>query len=169
MLRSFLLYLSEQESPKRFLTAHAGGRKMAGRFIAGEDLEAAVEAVRRLNAEGLEATLDYLGEAVSEPARAEEALRVYLRILDRLADEKLRSHVSVKLTQLGLAFSEDLAIGQVRALAERAASHHNFVRIDMEGSAYTEPTLRVFRAANAPRETLGVVIQSCLYRSVGSV
>ena len=165
MLRSFLLYLSEQESPKRFLTAHAVGRKMAGRFIAGEDLEAAVEAVRRLNAEGLEATLDYLGEAVSEPARAEEALRVYLRILDRLADEKLRSHVSVKLTQLGLAFSENLAIGQVRALAERAASHHNFVRIDMEGSAYTEPTLRVFRAAKAPRETLGVVIQSCLYRS----
>lgn len=165
MLRSFLLYLSEKEFPKKFLTGHAFGRRMAARFIAGEDLEAAVETVRRLNAEGLEATLDYLGEAVSEPAAAEEALRAYLAILDRLAAEKLRSHVSVKLTQLGLAFNEDLALWQLKALAQRAAKHGNFVRIDMESSRFTESTLRAFRQANAPRDTLGVVIQSYLYRS----
>jgi proline dehydrogenase len=165
MLRSFLLYLSEKEFPKTILTAHGFGRRMAARFIAGEHLEAAVQAVRRLNAEGLEATLDYLGEAVSKPAAAEEALRVYLGMLDRLAAENLRSHVSVKLTQLGLAFDEDLALWQLKTLSERAAKHGNFVRIDMESSGFTESTLRVFRRAKVSRDTVGVVIQSYLYRS----
>jgi len=165
LLRSFLLYLSELETARHLLTRSGSGQRMARRFIAGEDLEDAVGAVHRLNDEGFEATLDYLGERVAEPAAAEEASRVYLGLLDRLHREGLRSHVSVKLTQLGLGIDGEQTRRLLGAIAERAASHHNFVRIDMEGSAYTESTLRLFRQVNAPRDALGVVIQSYLRRS----
>jgi proline dehydrogenase len=86
-------------------------------------------------------------------------------LLDRIAAERLRSHVSIKLTQLGLAISEDLSRRLLGAICEAAAKRHNFVRIDMESSAYVDATLRVFREVAAPRDVLGVVIQSYLYRS----
>jgi proline dehydrogenase len=165
MLRSLLLYLSEREAPKKLLTRLPVGRKLARRFIAGEELDDAVRAVRQLNAEGFDVTLDCLGEAVAEAAEAEEACRIYLAILDRIATENLRSHISVKLTQLGLAIDPALTLRLLNAIWQRAALRHTFVRIDMESSAYTEKTLAVFRDANAPRDILGVVIQSCLYRS----
>jgi len=165
MLRSILLYLSEKQTPKKILTGHALGRRMAARFIAGEELEDALQVVRRLNAEGFMVTLDLLGESVEEAAEADAACRAYVHILDRLAVEGLNSHVSVKLTQLGLAIDEGLACRQLRSICECAAKHHNFVRVDMEGSAFTEATLRVFRTVNAPRHVAGIVIQSYLYRS----
>jgi proline dehydrogenase len=165
MLRSLLLYLSERQGPKNLLTSLSAGRRLADRFIAGETLDAAVRAVRQLNAEGFEVTLDHLGESVSDRATAEEACRLYISLLDRIAAEQLRSHISIKLTQLGLAVSEELAQGLLGAICEAAARHHNFVRIDMESSVYVDATLRVFRRAAAPREVLGVVIQSYLYRS----
>ncbi|HEV2492239.1 MAG TPA: proline dehydrogenase family protein [Terriglobia bacterium] len=165
MLRSSLLYLSERDVPRKLLSQSSLGRRMARRFIAGEEVDDAMRAVRRLNADGFEATLDYLGESVNERAAAEQAAQVYLGLLNRLDAERLRSHISVKLTQLGLAVSEELACGLLKAIAERAAQQRNFVRIDMEGSAYTEGTLRVFREVNAPVDVLGVVVQSYLYRS----
>jgi proline dehydrogenase len=165
MLRTFLLYLSEREIAKKILTQHALGRRLARRFIAGEELTDALRVVRQLNQEGFEVTLDHLGEAVHEPATAEEACRVYVEILDRLAQEGLRSHISVKLTQLGLAIDESLTVRLLRSVCERAWLHRGFVRIDMESSAYVDGTLRVFRALNAPRDALGVVIQSYLFRS----
>lgn len=169
MLRSTLLYLSERETPKKFLTRHSVGRRLASRFIAGEELEDALRAVRELNALGFTVTLDCLGESVHEAAAAEEACRVYLEILDRLAAEQLGSHVSVKLTQLGLAVDEALACRLLSSICERAARYRNFVRVDMEGSAFTEKTLRVFRTVNVPREVLGIAIQAYLYRSEGDV
>jgi len=165
MLRSLLLYLSERETPKKLLAAHSWGRRLVGRFIAGETLADAIRVVRQLAAEGFEVTLDILGESVHEAAEAEEAGRNYLNVLDRLAAEGLRSHISIKLTQLGLAIDEALAQRQLAALCERATRYRNFVRIDMEGSPYTESTLRVFRQVNAPRDVLGIVIQAYLYRS----
>jgi proline dehydrogenase len=165
MLRSLLLYLSEREAPQKFLTTHSLGRRLARRFIAGEEPEDAIRAVRRLNAQGMEVTLDYLGESVFEPSAAEEACQTYLGILDRLAGEGLRSHISIKLTQLGLAIDEALAQRLLGRIWECAARYHNFARIDMESSAYVEGTLRVFRAARAPREALGIVVQSYLYRA----
>ena len=165
MLRSLLLYLSEREAPKNLLTSLSAGRRLADRFIAGETLDSAVRAVRRLNAEGFEVTLDHLGESVSDQATAEGACRVYVSLLDRIAADRLRSHISIKLTQLGLAFSEELAQGLLGTICEAPARRHNFVRIDMESSAYVDATLRVFRKAAAPRDVLGVVIQSYLYRS----
>jgi proline dehydrogenase len=165
MLRSLLLFLSEREAPKMFLLRSSLGRRLAARFIAGEELADAVVAVRRLSAAGFAVTLDYLGESVHEARHAEEACQVYLSILDRLVAENLQSHVSVKLTQLGLAIEEALARRHLEAICQRAAQYGNFVRVDMESSAYTDATLRVFRAVGAPREVLGIVIQAYLYRS----
>jgi len=165
MLRPILIYLSQKQTPKKVLTGHALGRRMAARFIAGEELDTALEVIRRLNAEGFMVTLDLLGESVEEACEAEAACQAYVRLLDRLAAEGLNSHVSVKLTQLGLAIDEELACRHLSLLSECAARHHNFVRVDMEGSAFTESTLRVFRAVNAPRDVVGAVIQSYLYRS----
>jgi proline dehydrogenase len=165
MLRSLLLYLSEREGAKNLLTSLPAGRRLADRFIAGETLDSAVRAIRQLNGEGFEVTLDHLGESVSDQATAEEACRVYLSLLDRIAAERLRSHISIKLTQLGLAFSEELAQRLLGGICDAAAKRHNFVRIDMESSGYVDATLRVFRRAAAPRDVLGVVIQSYLYRS----
>jgi proline dehydrogenase len=165
MLRSLLLYFSERENLKRFLSKSSLGRRMASRFIAGENLEDAVRAVRQLNSEGFEVTLDFLGESVHAAAEADTACQVYLDILDRIEAEGLRSNISIKPTQLGLALDEALAGRLLGTLAERAARHHIFVRMDMEGSAHVEGTLRVFHRLNAPRDSLGVVIQSYLYRS----
>jgi proline dehydrogenase len=165
MLRPILLYLSQKQTLKKILTGHALGRRMAARFIAGEELEDALQVVRRLNAEGFMVTLDLLGESVQEAAEAEAACQAYLHLLDRLAVERLNSHVSVKLTQLGLAIDEGLARRHLNLICARAAKYHNFVRVDMEGSAFTEATLRIFRTVNAPRDVAGIVIQSYLYRS----
>ena len=169
MLRSLLLFLSEREIPKKLLLRSSLGRKLATRFIAGEELEDAIRVTRRLNQQGFDVTLDYLGESVYDPAAAEEACRVYMTILDRIAAEKLRSHISIKLTQLGLDIDESLAQRNLQTIGERAAQYGTFVRIDMESSAHTEATLRVFRAARTPRDVLGIVIQSYLYRSEDDV
>jgi proline dehydrogenase len=169
MLRSLLLYLSEREGPKKLLTRYAVGRRLASRFIAGEELEDALRAIRRLSAEGFMVTLDCLGESVHEVAEAEAACQVYLELLDRLAAEKLNSHVSLKLTQLGLAIDEALARRHLGLLAARAAQHRNFVRVDMEGSAFTEATMRVFRAVDAPRDVVGIAIQAYLYHAEADV
>ncbi len=165
MLRTILLYLSERDGPRKLLTSTAAGRRLAARFIAGEDLEDAIRVVHGLNAEGFDATLDYLGESVREPATASAASGAYLRLLDRLGEEKLRANISIKLTQLGLAIHEDLAQAHLLEIIQRAMAHKIFVRIDMEGSAYTESTLRILRHCDAPREALGAVIQAALYRS----
>ncbi len=165
MLRSSLLYLSERQTLKNLLSRYALGRRLAGRFIAGEELDDAVRAVRRLTGEGFAVTLDYLGESVHETGHAEQARDVYLGILDRLEAEGIQSHISVKLTQLGLEIDEALACCNLRAICERAARCGSFVRIDMESAAHTDATLRVFGAAQAPSEVLGIVIQAYLYRS----
>ncbi len=165
MLRSLLLYLSEKQFPKRMMLGSSFGRKLAARFIAGETLDDAIRVARQLNEQGFEVTLDHLGESVHVAAAAEEATRVYLGILDRIAAEKLRSHISIKLTQLGLDVDETLAQRNLEMLWKRAAALETFVRIDMENSAHTDATLRVFYAAQAPPASLGIVIQSYLRRS----
>ncbi len=169
MLRSFLLYLSEREGPKKLLTGNPAGQRLASRFIAGETVEDALRVIRQVNGEGFTVTLDCLGESVHEAAAAEAACRTYLDLLERLAAEKLNSHVSVKLTQLGLAIDEKLAQHNLARLAESAAKHRNFVRVDMEGSAFTDATLRTFCAVDAPRQTVGIAIQAYLHRAEADV
>jgi proline dehydrogenase len=169
MLRSFLLYLSEREGPKKLLMGNPLGRRLASRVIAGENIDDALRVIRHLRSGGFLVTLDCLGESIHETAAAEAACQTYLQLLDRLAAEKLDSHVSVKLTQLGLAIDEGLARRNLACIAESASRNHNFVRVDMEGSAFTDATLRVFCSASAPRDAMGIAIQSYLRRTEADV
>jgi len=138
----------------------------AARFVAGETLDECVAVLRRLNDVGLHANTTLLGEAIPTPDGAAAVVDDYERILDRLATEELCANVALKLTHLGLSFSEDTAYANVERLVAHAASVGNFIRIDMEQSAYTAATIDIFeRLRAAGHENVGTVLQSYLYRS----
>lgn len=137
----------------------------ATRFVAGEEKETAIAAVRALNADGISATLDVLGENVSERAEAEAARKAYVELLHAIADAGVDANISIKLTMLGLDIEQALARDHLVALLDAAEETGNWVRIDMEGSPYTQMTLEVFHEVFATRKNVGVVIQSMLRRS----
>ncbi|MGH9703848.1 MAG: proline dehydrogenase family protein [Candidatus Acidiferrales bacterium] len=165
MLRSILLYLSGNRTLGKFVTHNAASRRMARRFVAGESLEEALAAARALNQAGRKVSLDYLGENVANEAEARRAAESYAAMFDRIASEKLDANVSLKLTQLGLDLDEQLCQGLLESIIERAASYQNFVRIDMEASAYTERTIDICKRVRAKSDSVGVVVQSYLYRT----
>jgi proline dehydrogenase len=168
MLRPILLALAHQRGLERFALRHPGLRRTARRFVAGEQLEEAVAAVRNLNQAGLTATLDFLGEHTTSPAGATASAEAYRGILDELRRTGIGSNLSLKLTQLGLDVDETLCETLLRGILEHAGE--TFVRIDMEGSEYTERTLRLFeRLWTSGRRNVGVVIQSYLRRSEADV
>jgi len=138
---------------------------MSHRFVAGEELDEAISAARVCNDQGMLVSLDYLGENVSTAADAHRARDAYLEVFDRIAAEKLNANVSCKLTQLGLDFSPEFCEGQVLSIVERASSFDNFLRVDMEGSAYTERTIDVVKRVRLRSPAIGTVIQAYLYRS----
>jgi len=138
---------------------------MSHRFVAGEELDEAISAARVCNDQGMLVSLDYLGENVSTASDAHRARDAYLEVFDRIAAEKLNANVSCKLTQLGLDFSPEFCEGQVLSIVERASSFDNFLRVDMEGSAYTERTIDVVKRVRLRSPAIGTVIQAYLYRS----
>src|SRR5260370_15695876 len=138
---------------------------MARRFVAGETLDESSLAARACNSQGMYTTLDYLGENVAAVADAQRARDAYLEIFDRIADERLHANVSCKLTQLGLDLSPDFTEGLLLSIVERAAGYENFLRVDMEGSAYTQLTIDLVKRVRARNPAVGTVIQSYLYRS----
>src|SRR5688572_1941245 len=144
MLRRALLYLSEQQQIFRFVRKNRLARGFANRFVAGETLDTAIGAVRALNARGITASLDVLGESVHNEAEARATAREYVEILDRIAEQGVDSNVSLKLTAMGLDVSEELCVGLMGEVLERARMHGSFVRIDMESSAYTQRTIDMF-------------------------
>lgn len=168
MLRAGLLWLSEQPRLSRFVRRNGLAQRFAHRFVAGETVDTAVAALRDLNAIGLSATLDLLGESVSQAEAAREARDTYLEILDRIRAAGHDANVSVKLTQMGLDIEESLGVENVRAILRHARAQGNFVRVDMEGSEYTERTLRICTETLLPefgRDHVGVVLQSYLRRT----
>lgn len=167
MLRSTLLYLSNQPQVFRFVRNNRLAKSFARRFVAGETLAEALAAVSALNAKGISASLDELGESVTNEREARAARDTYLEILDRIADARLDANVSVKLTALGLDLSEELCVTLVQDLLDRARRYGTFVRLDMESSAYTDRTLELFEERFYPsyRDHVGIVLQSYLYRS----
>jgi proline dehydrogenase len=140
---------------------------MASRFVAGETIEAVTEPVRSLNVQGMTASLDFLGESVTNEEEVALTVDTYLRLFQHIRNENLNSNVSLKLTALGLDIDEELCYrNMVRLLT--AAGPEMFVRIDMESSDYTQRTLDLFtRLWNSPEafRNVGVVIQSYLHRS----
>ena len=167
MLRTGLLWLSEQ--PRLFSIIRGNGlaRRFASRFVAGETVEAAVAALTQLNAAGIRASLDLLGESVATPAEARAARDTYLETLDCIRHAGADANVSVKLTQMGLAIDERLCVENLRAIIAKARDDGSFVRIDMEQSDYTERTLQLFRRTFHPEfgNAVGVVLQSYLRRT----
>jgi proline dehydrogenase len=165
MLRSLFLYLSQAHWAKNWIMKIEPARRSAHRFVAGDTLAEAIEVVRRLNANGLEVTLDHLGESVTDEAGALQATQAYSDMLDALAESGVRATVSLKLTQLGLDIRESLCLDNLRRILERARATVNHVTIDMESSDYTDATLHVFRTLRQEFDNVGIVIQAYLYRS----
>jgi proline dehydrogenase len=169
MLRSTLLKLSESKSFAHFVTTNESTRKMARRFVAGETLDEAIAAARACNDAGMLVSLDYLGENVSSTSDAQRARDAYLEIYERIAQERLHANVSCKLTQLGLDLSPDFCQGLVMSIVERAAGFNNFLRVDMEGSIYTQRTIELVKQVRARNPAVGTVIQAYLYRSESDI
>ncbi|HMI46676.1 MAG TPA: proline dehydrogenase family protein [Gemmatimonadaceae bacterium] len=171
MLRSALLYLSGQQQIFRFVRNNRLAKSFANRFVAGESLDTALAAVTRLNARGITASLDLLGESVHNEVEARAAGHAYVTMLDRIHEQKARANVSVKLTAMGLDVSEDLCVAIMHEILQRARDYQTFVRIDMESSEYTQRTLDLFeqRLYPAYRESVGIVLQSYLYRTFADV
>ena len=171
MLRSALLYLSNQPRIFKFVRNNRIAKSFANRFVAGETLDTALAAVARLNARGITASLDLLGESVHNETEARTAGDAYVTMLDRIKERKLNANVSVKLTAMGLDISEELCVATMHRILQRAREHGSFVRIDMESSEYTQRTLDLFeqRLYPAYRDHVGIVVQSYLYRTFADV
>lgn len=138
---------------------------MARRFVAGDCLAEAATQVKRLNSQGIKATLDNLGEECQSREQALAARDEYVRMLGLIAEQKLDCNVSLKLTQFGLGLDEGFCRENLFRVLDEARKFDNFVRIDMEGSAYTQRTLDLFRQARAHYPKVGIVIQAMLRRS----
>ena len=143
-------------------------RRVAARYIAGETLDDAMRVVQYLNDRGMHATVDVLGEFVSDPEEARRDVDSYLKLISAIGERKLKSGVSVKLTAVGLSISPDIARENLCTMIEAAAKHDVFVRIDMEDSPYTSSTLAMFEEFRSyPR--LGIVVQAYLKRTADDV
>jgi len=171
MLRKTLLYLSNQQRIFTFVRRNRLAKRMASRFVAGETIDEALPAVRALNARGITASLDLLGESVHREDEARATAREYVRLLDRIREQGLDANVSLKLTAMGLDISEELCIANMQMVLDRAAKYGSFVRIDMESSQYTEKTLHLFEHRLYPsyQKNVGIVLQSYLRRTAADV
>ena len=171
MLRQAFLYLSNQQKVFRFVRNNRFAKRLAQRFVAGETLDEALRAVEPLNRKGITASLDLLGESVHTEREAQAATREILTMLDRINERRLEANVSLKLTQMGLDLSDDLCVALMHDIVGRARDLRTFIRIDMEDSAYTERTLRLFEDRLHPSygDHVGIVLQSYLYRTLADV
>jgi proline dehydrogenase len=143
---------------------------LSSRYIAGPDLDDAIRVVRELNEQGKLATIDVLGEEITNPDEAQAIADAYEEVFAAIKREKLRSTVSVKLTGLGLKLSYDLCSENLETLVRDARKRRNFVRIDMEDSSTTDDTLRLYRELReAGYDNVGVVLQASLRRTVEDV
>ena len=144
--------------------------RVARRYVAGDTLDDAANTLRALNEEGAMGTVDILGEEVREPVKATAAVAEYLRLLDRIEDEKLDANISIKPTMLGLNIDQTLCEENLLRIVGRAAGFDNFVRIDMEDHTCTDNTIRLFRQMHEKHPTtVGVVLQSYLHRTIADI
>ena len=174
MLRTFFVRLSENPSLRSFAERSSLGRRVSGRFVAGTEIADAVRATEVINHAGMSVSIDNLGENVTNPDEARHSAQLYHQILDAITTNHLNANISLKLTHMGLDVDEQLARDLVSGLVAKAASMNppGFVRVDMEGSPYTQRTLDfVHELHRMPgnSNSVGTVIQSYLKRSEGDV
>jgi proline dehydrogenase len=139
------------------------------RYIAGEDIEDAVNVTRGLNKQGIYTTIDVLGEAVQNREEAVHSKDMALEVLDTIVQFNLKANLSIKPTQMGLAIDEDFAYDQVRSLVQKAKEINSFIRIDMEDSPYTDATFRLYRKLKQDFDNVGVVVQAYLIRTYDDI
>ena len=161
-----MLWLAGSERAEGLIRTLPLTRPLVRRFVAGDTLDAALVPVREFNARGLHVALDMLGESVHDAQAAAAACDAYLALLDRIQCEGIDANISLKPSMLGLDITDELALEHLERIVARAATLGNFVRLEMEGSAYTQRTLDLFRAVYSRYpESLGIVLQSYLYRT----
>jgi proline dehydrogenase len=166
MLRSFFIYLSKATWAQNLIMRLPFAWRMASRFVAGTSKEDAIRVIRELNARGINATLDHLGEHTTTTEEALEATRHILEILEEIERAGVRSNVSIKLTQIGLSLDASFCAENLERILVQAQTHHNFVRIDMEDTPYTDATLALYhQMRQRGYQNFGLVIQAYLYRS----
>jgi proline dehydrogenase len=166
LLRSFFIWLSRQKTIRRFSERSAIGRRLSSRFVAGMTVEDALQAAAAMNHEGISATLDSLGESVNDAAHAEASADIYHQLIDAIPARRLNANVSVKLTQVGMDLDPALAESIVGRMVEHADRANTFVRIDMEGSGYTEATIALTERLHARYPgRVGTVLQAYLRRT----
>lgn len=165
VMRKVLLLLSRSSRAQEFIVAMPLTRRVARRFVAGEQLDDALAVIEALNARGMAATLDHLGENVTTEVEATAAADAYVEALDAIYQRDLHSGVSLKLTHLGLDLGDEVAYANVRRIVARAAEVNRFVRIDMESSAYVDRTLAIYRRLRQEFPNVGAVVQVYLHRT----
>jgi proline dehydrogenase len=172
LLRSVFIALSQNRYLRRFGEHSKIGRRLSSRFVAGMEIGDALRVAESLNRQGIKVTLDSLGESVTSKAEAHRAAEVYHRLLDAIAERKLQANISVKLTQMGVEISLELASDIVADLVRHARETGSFVRVDMEGSVLTEKTLEIVKQMHARPDlkgNVGTVVQAYLYRTQADV
>jgi proline dehydrogenase len=174
MLRTFFVRLSENPRLRNFAERSSLGRRVSGRFVAGTEIADAVRATQAVNRAGMSVSIDNLGENVTNPEEARHSAQLYHQILDAITANNLNANISLKLTHMGLDVDEQLARDIVSGLVGKAAAMNppGFVRVDMEGSPYTQRTLDFVHELHRMPEnskSVGTVIQSYLKRSESDV
>ncbi len=166
--RSALIWLSRQEGLKDFATSFGLFKKLTTRFVAGDSIDETIPFIRQINSENATASFDHLNESVGTAVEAEREVTEYLNILAKIDEQKIRSNVSIKLTQFGLALDPELAYRNARRVVEEAQRRGNFVRVDMEDSNVTQVTIDIFKKLRAEfgLNDVGIVLQSYLYRTL---
>lgn len=169
MLRRTILYLSRHKALRRWVETSPAARRLSSRFVAGNTLENALEAGRRMKNEGIAVTLDHLGENVTSLEEAAASRDLCIRALNAMQHAELEPNVSIKLTQFGLDLSESACEQNVAALVKAAAEIGGFVRIDMESSQYTNRALAMVTRLHREYQACGTVIQAYLRRSAKDI
>jgi proline dehydrogenase len=166
--RSALIWLSRQEGLKDFATRFRYFKKLTTRFVAGDNIDETIPIIRQLNTENCTASFDHLNESVGSAAEADNEVAEYRNILAKIDETKIRSNVSIKLTQFGLGIDPELAYRNARRVVEDAHRRGNFVRVDMEDSSVTQATIDIFKRLRAEfgLDNVGIVLQSYLYRTM---
>ena len=169
MLRAFFLYLSTHPGMQRRVTRMRMTRSLVRRFIAGETLDEALQAIQQLNKDGIRASLNVLGENVTTHDEADAALQEYQREIEAINQRQLDANISIKLTQLGLDLDFERCYERVVKLVEQAGQAGFDVEVDMENSAYTDMTLNLVHRIRDHYSNIGVAVQAYLYRSESDI
>ncbi len=164
-MRTLLLFLAHREDFKDFILRFRFFQKAVLRFVSGETLDDAIRAVREANSRGIRGTLDFLGENTLSREDALKSAREAITILERIEAEKVDCNISVKLTQLGLDLGTEFCFENLVGIVRKARERGIFVRVDMEDHHYTDRTIDIVLRAHREADSVGIVAQSCLYRT----